>query len=97
MQQIADEVLEDAHKQGADDGGWLFTGTGPSQDFMDSLLRNSGTWERVRGTLTPANQKLVLRGVTRALQDEWPKLQRAYPDDPIDDDWDPSKEPLPLP
>jgi hypothetical protein len=98
MQQIADEALTDAHAQGKDDGGWLFTGRGPTSEFIDSLLDRSPTWERIGSTLNRRNQQLILKGVTRAIQDEWGTLQRMYPEevDP-DDDWDPSKEPLPLP
>jgi hypothetical protein len=80
MQQIVDEVLAYVHELGRDDGGWLFTGH-PTAYFVDSALDKSGTWERIRRDLTKPNEKLILKAVTRALSDEWPKLQKLYPDD----------------
>lgn len=76
MQQIADELIEYAHELGKDDP-WFLPDT-PDSDFLHKALESSGTWERVRGHLTRSNEKLMLRGVTRALQDEWPKLKELY-------------------
>lgn len=97
MQQVADEVLSEIRADAEDDGGWLFSGYGPSSGFVDGYVSRSPTWKRVQTFLTPQNQKLILRGVTRAIQDEWSELQKAYPEEDFGDDWDPSKEPLPLP
>ncbi len=77
MQQTADEVLQEADKLGKRSGGWIL-GSEPSGEMIDSLLEQSGTWDRIRKNLTPANGRLILRGVTRALQDEWPKLRAKY-------------------
>jgi hypothetical protein len=85
MQQIVDEVLHYAHELGQDDGGWLFTGR-LTTDFIENAMEKSGTWERVRRDLTPKNEKLIIKAVTRALGDEWPKLQKLYPDDPWDEE-----------
>jgi len=80
MQQTVDEVLREADKVGKLGGAWML-GPTPSGDMVANLLEKSQTWDRIRRQLTPASIKLILRGVTRALQDEWPKLLETYPDD----------------
>lgn len=82
MQQTADETLREADRLGKSSGGWIL-GPEPSGEMVDSLLEKSGTWDRIRKELTPANARLVLRGVTRVLQDEWPKLRAKYKDDDL--------------
>ena len=57
MQQIADEVLE--HLGGAE----------PTGASMREALKASATWRRVADSLTPANRRLVLRGVSTAVLD----------------------------
>jgi hypothetical protein len=79
---VADEVIDYAHRVGRDDPFFLNL----DRHFMDQSLRSSFTWERVQGLLTEPNRRLMFRGVTRALQDEWPKLQELYPQDE-DEDW----------
>ena len=49
--------------------------------MVANLLEKSQTWDRIRRQLTPASIKLILRGVTRALQDEWPSLLEKYKDE----------------
>ncbi len=80
MQQTADEALQEADRLGKASGGWIL-GPEPTSEMIDSLLEKSGTWDRIRKQLTPANGKLILRGVARALQDEWPKLRAKYKED----------------
>lgn len=80
MQQIADEALREADKLGKSGGSWIL-GPEPSGDMVSNLLDRSGTWERIRRQLQPSSAKLILRGVTRALQDEWPSLLENYKDD----------------
>ena len=53
--------------------------------FMDKALAKSKTWGRIEEHLTDSNRRLMLRGITRALQDEWPKLQELYPQDEDDE------------
>jgi hypothetical protein len=79
MQQMADELLREADRLGKDGGAWLL-GPEPTGDMIANLLERSSTWERIRRQLTPASTKTILRGVTRALQDEWPSLLKKYPD-----------------
>lgn len=81
MRQISDEVIDYAHAVGRDDPFFLDLST----RFIENGLDRSKTWERVRKELTEPNRRLILRGVTRALQDEWPKLQELYPQE--DEDW----------
>jgi hypothetical protein len=81
MRQISDEVIDYAHAVGRDDPFFLDFST----RFIENGLDRSKTWERVRKELTEPNRRLILRGVTRALQDEWPKLQELYPQE--DEDW----------
>jgi hypothetical protein len=80
MQQITDEVLREADKLGKLGGAWML-GPTPSGDTVDNLLSKSPTWERIRKHLEADSTKLILRGVTRALQDEWPSLLERYPED----------------
>lgn len=75
MQQVADEVIEYAEEVGKDDPFFLYLNT----RFVERALEKSPTWERIREALNPQNTRLVLRGVTRALQDVWPELKRKYP------------------
>lgn len=87
MQQVVDEVLRRLHKLGDQPGGgWIFAGPGPSSQFIEDRLYESLTWDRVHRYLTPATEHLMLKSVARAIQDEWPELQKRYPDDPIPDD-----------
>lgn len=80
MQQISDEVLREADKLGVMGGAWLL-GPAPTGDTVHNLLEKSSTWDRIRRQLTPTSTKLILRGVTRALQDEWPSLLEKYKED----------------
>ncbi len=80
MQQIADEVISEAYRVGQTVGAWGL-GSSPSGDMVDSLLSRSTTWERIRKSLKPASFRLILRGITRELQDEWPKLLEKYKDE----------------
>jgi hypothetical protein len=82
MQQTADEALKEADRLGKTSGGWIL-GPEPTSEMIDSLLEKSKTWERIRKQLTPANGKLILRGVARVLQNEWPNLRAKYKKD----DW----------
>lgn len=79
MQQVADEVLREADKVGKSGGAWIL-GPEPTGNMVVNLLERSNTWERIRRQLTPTSTKTILRGVTRALQDEWPSLLEKYPD-----------------
>lgn len=79
MQQTADEVLREADKVGKSGGAWIL-GPEPTGNMIQNLLERSNTWERIRRQLTPTSTKTILRGVTRALQDEWPSLLAKYPD-----------------
>jgi hypothetical protein len=81
MQQIVDEVLEYLHERGKDEGGWFFYGL--DRDFVESALDKSDTWDRIRRELTPQNERLILKGVIRSIQDEWSTFKRLYPDDVI--------------
>lgn len=80
MQQTVDEVLREADKVGKSGGSWIL-GPEPSGDMIANLLERSRTWERIRKQLTPDSTKTILRGVTRALQDEWPSLLEKYKDE----------------
>jgi hypothetical protein len=80
MQQIADELITEAQRLGQTVGAWGL-GPSPSGDMVDTLLSRSTTWERIRKSLKPASTKLILRGVTRALQDAWPELLEKYKDE----------------
>lgn len=80
MQQTVDEVLHEADKVGKLGGAWML-GPTPSGDMVNNLLEKSRTWDRIRKQLTPDSTKTILRGVTRALQDEWPSLLEKYKDE----------------
>lgn len=77
MQQIADEVIDYAEEIGKDDPFFLYLDRG----FVERALESSGTWERIRKFLNRKNEQLILKGVTRALQDAWPALEKKYPKD----------------
>lgn len=85
MQQVADEVIEYAERQAKSVrvGPWGLTLDGR---LLEQALGNSLSWDRIKRFLTPSNEKLVLRGVERALRDEWPRLEKEYPDEPIPDE-----------
>lgn len=78
LRQISDEVVAYAHAQGEDDPFFIQV---LDSRFIDHALESSATWDRIRRDLTSKNEKLVLQAATRALQDEWPKLQKLYPMD----------------
>lgn len=84
MQQIADEALAYVESQAKLVGVGLW-GIQLSSRLIEQALATSLTWDRIRRFLTSRSERLVLRGVERALRDEWPRLAREYPDDPIDD------------
>ena len=83
MQQVAHEVLyyveELARRVGV--GPW---GVRLQGDLVEDALSTSHTWGAIKNEMSPANRNLVLKGVARALQDEWPRLKKAYPSE--DDD-----------
>lgn len=85
MQQIAHEVIEYAETQAKilNVGPWGLRLTG---SFIEQALNNSLTWSRIHRPLTPKNEKLIIKGVERALRDEWPRLEKEYPDEPIVDE-----------
>lgn len=85
MQQIAHEVVEYVEKLAKDVrvGLWGLTLNGR---LMEEALGASLTWARIKRFLTPSNERLVLKGVERALRDEWPRLEKEYPDEPISDE-----------
>lgn len=81
MQQVAEEALEYADDVGQMDPFLLHLDSG----FIERALEKSPTWERVRRHLNRKNTQLMLKGVTRALQDAWPALKKKYPLD--EDEW----------
>lgn len=85
MQQIAHEVIEHVEREAKDMGvgSW---GLQLSGRLLERALDASLTWDRIRRSLTPQNTKLVLKGVERALRDEWPRLEKAYPAEAIEDE-----------
>lgn len=85
MQQIADEALEYAEDQAKSIGVGTW-GITLSSRFLERALELSITWNRVKRELTPANEKLILKGVERALRDEWPRLEKQYPAESVDDE-----------
>jgi hypothetical protein len=76
---MADELLREADRLGKDGGAWML-GPEPTGNMIANLLERSNTWERIRRQLSPDSIKTILRGVTRALQDEWPSLLKKYPE-----------------
>lgn len=85
MQQIADEVIEFVEKEAKvlGVGTWGIALNGRT---LDRALDMSITWDRVRKSMAPANLKLVIKGVERALRDEWPRLEKLYPAEDINDE-----------
>lgn len=86
MQQTADEVIEFVEQQAKTLGGvgpWGITLSGRT---LERALEMSTTWDRIRKHLNPSNEKLVIRGVERALRDEWPRLEKQYPAESIEDE-----------
>lgn len=80
MQQIADEVI--GHVEGQAKSVGIGTwGVSLNGRLIERALETSATWDRIKRDLTPSNERLVLRGVERALRDEWPRLQKTYPSD----------------
>lgn len=75
LRQISEEALEYTHSVGKDDPFFLHL----DSRFIDLALEQSGTWDRIRNHLTEPNRRLILRGVTRVLQDAWPELEKLYP------------------
>jgi len=80
MQQAAHEVLDFVEKeaQSFGIGPW---GAQLNGKLLDRALSASLTWSRIQEFLTPTSRKTLLRGVTRAVQDEWPRLYQKYKDD----------------
>jgi hypothetical protein len=85
MQQIADEALEYTEKQSKSIGvgPWGITLT---SRFVEHALEASLTWNRIKRELEPRNERLILKGVERSLRDEWPRLEKQYPAESIEDD-----------
>ena len=75
MRQITDEVIEFAHEVGKDDPFFLYLDT----KFVQRALEKSKTWDRISPALNDRNERLILKAVSTALRDEWPKLMKLYP------------------
>lgn len=90
MRQIVDEAIEYAHEQGRDDPFWISSLT---RQFVEQAMDSAPTWQRIKDTLAPSNERKLIEAVSRALAREWPRLQELYPQDP-EDAYD---APLPLP
>ena len=84
MQQIADEVIEFVEKEAKAHGvgTWGITLSGRT---LERALEMSITWDRVRKRMDQRNQMLVIKGVERALRDEWPRLEKQYPAEAIEE------------
>lgn len=85
MQQIADEAIEYAEGEAKSIGVGTW-GITLSTRFVERALEMSITWNRIKRDLSSHNEKLIIRGVERALRDEWPRLEKTWPAESIDDD-----------
>lgn len=74
MQVVADDVLEYVRDIARKTEGW---GLDQGRN-IERGLELSPTWERIRRFLTPASRKLILKGVARAVDDEWEEIRSRY-------------------